>query len=229
MNQYITGTAIRNLREQRKMTQLQLAEILGVSEKTVSKWETMRGLPDITLLEPISDAFGISVPELISGYQIKNANVSANMMRSKFYICPVCGNVIHSMGEAVVHCHGIQLLPAEAEQTDEHHMIFIERQNMAEREKLFAEADAKDKEYENAQKALKLLNEERQYSEFFKWNRLRENDDFAEKSKYVSTANGKEPVTYVDFDSGTLLYEESGYDDTQERRELEQAADMLFG
>ena len=86
-------------------------------------------------------------------------------------------------------------------------------QNMAEREQLFHEADAKDKEYENAQKALKLLNEERQYSEFFKWNRLRENDDFAEKSKYVSTANGKEPVTYVDFDSGTLLYEESGYDD----------------
>ena len=103
MNQYITGTAIKELREQRKMTQLQLAEILGVSEKTVSKWETMRGLPDITLLEPISDAFGISVPELISGYQIKNANVSANMMRSKFYICPVCGNVMHSMGEAVFH------------------------------------------------------------------------------------------------------------------------------
>ena len=83
-------------------------------------------MTDITLLEPISDAFGISVPELVSGYQIKNANVSANMMRSKLYICPVCGNVIHSMGEAVVHCHGIQLLPAEVEQTDEHHMIFIE-------------------------------------------------------------------------------------------------------
>ena len=127
MNQYITGTTIKELREQRKMTQLQLAEILGVSEKTVSKWETMRGLPDITLLEPISDAFGISVPELISGHQIKNANVSANMMRSQFYICPVCGNVIHSMGEVVVHCHGIQLLPAEAEASDEHHMIFIER------------------------------------------------------------------------------------------------------
>lgn len=68
-------------------------------------------------------------------------------------------------------------------------------------------------ELEEAQEAVKLLEEERQYSEFFKWNRLRENDDFAEKSKYVSTANGKEPVTYVDFDSGTLLYEESGYDD----------------
>ncbi len=127
MNQYITGTAIKELREQRKMTQLQLAEILGVSEKTVSKWETAKGYPDITLLEPIADAFRISVPELISGHQIKNANVSANMLRSKFYICPVCGNVIHSMGEAVIHCHGVQLVPAAAELSDEQHMIFIER------------------------------------------------------------------------------------------------------
>ena len=49
------------------------------------------------------------------------------MMRSKFYVCPVCGNVIHGMGEAVIHCHGIQLLPGEAEPGDEHHMAFVER------------------------------------------------------------------------------------------------------
>ena len=127
MNQYITGTTIKELREQRKMTQLQLAETLGVSDKTVSKWETGKGYPDITLLEPIADAFGISLTELISGHRIKNENVSANMIRSKFYICPVCGNVIHSMGEAVIHCHGVGLVPAEAEATDEQHMIFIER------------------------------------------------------------------------------------------------------
>ena len=127
MNQYITAAAIKELREKRKMTQLQLAEILKVSDKTVSKWETAKGYPDITLLEPIADAFGISVPELISGHPVKNENVSANMMRSKFYVCPVCGNVIHSMGEAVIHCHGIQLLPARAEPTDERHRISVER------------------------------------------------------------------------------------------------------
>ena len=127
MDQYITGTTIRQLREQRKMTQLQLAEILGVSDKTVSKWETGKGYPDITLLEPIAEAFRISLTELISGNSIHNENVSANMLRSKFYICPVCGNVIHSMGEAVIHCHGILLTPLESEPTDEHHMIFIER------------------------------------------------------------------------------------------------------
>ena len=127
MNQYVTGAVIKELRERNKMTQLQLAEKLGVSDKTISKWETGKGYPDITLLEPIAGAFRISVTELISGNTIYNANVSANMLRSKFYVCPVCGNAIHSMGEAVIHCHGILLTPSEAESTDERHMVFIER------------------------------------------------------------------------------------------------------
>ena len=127
MNQYITGAAIKELREQRKMTQLQLAEILSVSDKTISKWETGKGYPDITLLESIAAAFGISLTELISGHQIKNSNVSANMLRSGFYVCPVCGNVIHSMGAAVIHCHGLQLMPAEPEAADEHHRISVEK------------------------------------------------------------------------------------------------------
>ena len=127
MNQYITGTTIKELREKKNMTQLQLADILKVSDKTVSKWETAKGYPDITLLEPIADAFEISVPELISGQRIKNENVSANMIRSKFYVCPVCGNVIHSMGEAVIHCHGIQLMPQEAEACDKDHIAIVER------------------------------------------------------------------------------------------------------
>ena len=127
MNQYVTGAVIRELREKNKMTQLQLAERLGVSDKTVSKWETAKGYPDITLLEPVAAVFKISVTELISGNTVHNANVSANMLRSKFYVCPVCGNVIHSMGEAAIHCHGILLTPLEAEPADERHKIFIER------------------------------------------------------------------------------------------------------
>ena len=127
MNQYVTGAVIRELREKNKMTQLQLAERLGVSDKTVSKWETAKGYPDITLLEPIAEVFKISVTELISGNTVHNANVSANMLRSKFYVCPVCGNVIHSMGEAAIQCHGILLTPLEAEPADERHMLSIER------------------------------------------------------------------------------------------------------
>ena len=54
-------------------------------------------------------------------------NVSANMLRSKFYVCPVCGNVIHSMGEFAACCHGIQLIPEVAELSDEKHKFFIEQ------------------------------------------------------------------------------------------------------
>ncbi len=81
MNEYVTGSLIKELRERNKMTQLQLAQKIGVSDKTISKWETAKGYPDITLLEPIADAFSVSVAELLSGNTIFNANISANMMR----------------------------------------------------------------------------------------------------------------------------------------------------
>ncbi len=127
MNQYVTGSVIKDLREKNKITQSQLADMLGVSDKAISKWETGRGYPDITLLEPIAKAFHVSVTELISGTTVSNLNVSANMLRSMFYVCPVCGNVIHSMGQSVVSCHGVTLNPEEAEDTDEAHKIFVER------------------------------------------------------------------------------------------------------
>ncbi|MBR4993172.1 MAG: helix-turn-helix transcriptional regulator, partial [Lachnospiraceae bacterium] len=127
MNQYVTGASIKELRERKKMTQFQFADILGVSDKAVSKWETGKGYPDITMLEPIAKALGVSLTELISGTQIQNKNVSANMLRSKFYVCPICGNVIHSMGESVIYCHGVSLLPEEAEEVDDKHEISIER------------------------------------------------------------------------------------------------------
>ena len=126
MNQYVTGTMIRELREKNHMTQAELAERLYVSDKAVSKWENGKGYPDVSLLESIAGVFGISLSELLSGRAISNINVSGNMLRSKFYVCPVCGNVIHSMGEAAISCHGILLSPVQAEQTDEKHMIFIE-------------------------------------------------------------------------------------------------------
>lgn len=127
MNQYVTGAVIKELREKNKMTQLQLADKLGVSDKTVSKWETAKGYPDITLLQSIAEAFSVSVTELISGNAVYNSNVSANVLKSKFYVCPICGNVIHSMGEAVIHCHGVLLTAETAERSDESHKITVEK------------------------------------------------------------------------------------------------------
>ena len=60
MDSYVTGTAIRQLREAKHMTQAELAEKLAVSAKAISKWETARGLPDISLLEPLAAALGVS-------------------------------------------------------------------------------------------------------------------------------------------------------------------------
>lgn len=126
LNSYITGSIIKKLREDRSLTQTELAQKLCVSDKTISKWETGKGYPDITLIEPLAAALNVSVMELLSGEEIKNSNRSFNMKRSLFHVCPVCGNVILSTGEAVVCCHGITLPPAEAEEADESHGIFVE-------------------------------------------------------------------------------------------------------
>ena len=48
------------------------------------------------------------------------------MTRCKFYVCPVCGNVIHAMGSAVVSCCGIALPPLEAEEPEEGHTVTVE-------------------------------------------------------------------------------------------------------
>lgn len=127
MDNYITGATIKRLREAKGLTQLQLAEEIGVSSKAVSKWETAKGLPDITLIEPLAKALGVSVAELMSGDTVVNKNVSANILRSRFYICPVCGNVIRSTGDAVISCCGISLPPLEAEEVDEAHGITLEK------------------------------------------------------------------------------------------------------
>jgi len=126
MDNYITGMTIKKLRETKGITQTELAEKIGVSSKAVSKWETAKGLPDITLIEPLAKALDVSVVELMSGNPVSNKNVSSNMIRSKFYVCPVCGNIIHSMGEALISCCGITLPPLDAEEPDERHKISIE-------------------------------------------------------------------------------------------------------
>ena len=126
MNAYITSAAIRQLREKQNLTQAELAEKIGVSSKTISKWETAKGLPDISLLQPLAQALGISVIELMNGEHITNQNISANMRRAKFYVCPVCGNIIHSMGDSLVSCCGITLPALEAEEADPAHVLHIE-------------------------------------------------------------------------------------------------------
>ncbi|MBP3939688.1 MAG: helix-turn-helix domain-containing protein [Clostridia bacterium] len=127
MNTYITGATIKRLRESKELTQSQLANAIGISSKAVSKWETSKGLPDITLIEPLAKVLGVSVAELMTGDTVINRNLSANILRSKFYVCPLCGNIIHSTGNAMISCCGITLPALDAEDIDNDHEIIIEK------------------------------------------------------------------------------------------------------
>ena len=127
MNTYVTSATIKQLREQRNLTQSELADLIGVSSKTISKWETAKGLPDVSLLQPLAQALNISLIELMNGEHITNKNISANMLRCKFHVCPVCGNIIQSTGNSVISCCGITLPPLEAEEADADHAVLIQQ------------------------------------------------------------------------------------------------------
>ena len=128
MNNYVTGAVIKALREKNKMTQEELAQKIFVTSKAVSKWETGKGFPDIGLLENLGKALGVSVIELLSGENITNQNKACNMARGKFYVCPICGNIIHTTGEAVISCCGITLpaLESEVNTSDSEHIISVQ-------------------------------------------------------------------------------------------------------
>ena len=223
MNQYVTGAVIKELREKYHFTQAELAEKLNVSDKTVSKWETAKGYPDISLLEPIAKVFGISVTELISGNAISNVNISANVMRLKFYVCPVCGNIIHSMGEAVIQCHGIILKPCQAEETDENHMVFIER--VEDEYYIRIEHDMTKQHYISFVAGLSSdkVQMVKLYPEGNAEARLKING--VRKILFYCNKDGLFSVTPVK----GIDDKQSSYDDISERKELEQTAKMLLG
>ena len=223
MNQYVTGAVIKELREKYHFTQAELAEKLNVSDKTISKWETAKGYPDISLLEPIAKTFGISITELISGNAVKNANVSANVMRSKFYVCPICGNSIHSMGEAVIQCHGIILAPCQEEETDENHKIFIER--VEDEYYVRIEHDMTKQHYISFIAALSSdkLQMVKLYPEGTPEARVKMNG--VKKILFYCNRDGLFSVSVVK----GIDDRQNSYDDTKERKALEESAKLLFG
>ena len=223
MNSYVTGTVIRQLREKKGLTQAALAERIHVSAKTVSKWETGRGYPDISLLEPVAEAFGVSVAELLSGRAVSNRNVSANMLRSRIYVCPVCGNVIQAMGEAAVSCHGIQLAPCEEEPSNEDHKIFLERSGDEYYTRIDHEMTKKHYISFIAGVSDDRMEMVRLYPEGNAEARVRIRG--VRKILFYCNRDGLfriDPVKGIDD-------RERCYEDIEERRELEKAAALLFG
>lgn len=223
MNQYVTGAVIKELREKNHMTQVELAERLGVSDKTISKWETAKGYPDISLLEPLASTLGVSIAELISGNAVSNVNVSANMLRSKFYVCPVCGNVIHSMGEAVIHCHGILLSPCQAEETDENHMVFIERVE----DEFYIRIDHSMTKEHYISFVAAISSDKIQMIKLYPEGNAEARVKINGVKKILFYCN-RDGLFSINIVKG-IDDKQTSYDDVEERRALEQAAKMLFG
>ena len=79
MNQIEIGRFISMVRKQKKLTQKQLAEKLGITDRAISKWENGKSMPDLSLLKPICDILGITINELLSGKYISDDKKKNNL------------------------------------------------------------------------------------------------------------------------------------------------------
>ena len=109
-----TGGLIAQLRRERGLTQREIADALGISNKTVSKWECGLGCPDLALWPELSVVLGADMAQLMEGEITRNRPDSGNISRLRFYVCPLCGNVLFSTGNAAIHCCGRRLEPEKA-------------------------------------------------------------------------------------------------------------------
>ncbi|MBR5156299.1 MAG: helix-turn-helix domain-containing protein [Clostridia bacterium] len=119
------GKLLCGLRKAKGMTQKQVADMLGILPKTVSKWETGNGFPDVSVLPMLADILGVSERVLLNGNLVQNKKESGNIRKTKFYVCPNCGSVMQGTGECDVICCGKPLEPLMIEQTDGKHSINI--------------------------------------------------------------------------------------------------------
>lgn len=126
MDQIKTGSLIRSLRLRQGMTQLALAERLGVSGKAVSKWECGGGAPDIALLPALAEVLGVSARALLRGELEENDKTNGDLKKLLFYRCPGCGNLLFSTDGAEVHCCGQTLAPLAPREPDEGHALRVE-------------------------------------------------------------------------------------------------------
>lgn len=126
MNPEKIGSLIFQLRKEKNLTQKQLGEKLGLSDKTISKWERGLGCPDISLLRDISKIFNVNIEKILLGDLQENDINGGNMKRIKFYVCPNCGNVINSTGDGDFSCCGRKLEALVPKVINENHSINIE-------------------------------------------------------------------------------------------------------
>ena len=121
------GNLIYKLRKEQNMTQLQLAQQMNISDKTVSKWERGLGCPEVSLLPELSKLFGVDLEKLLSGQLEANARLGGDMKKLQFYSCPDCGNIITAMTATSLSCCGRKLQPLQPKRAAEHEMLVVEK------------------------------------------------------------------------------------------------------
>ncbi len=119
------GKLFCDLRKAKGMTQKEVADKLGVVPKTVSKWETGHGFPDVSTVSALANILGVSEKTILSGDLEQNLESANNMKRTKFYVCPCCGSVMQGTGNSQVVCCGKQLEALKAVSADDEHAINI--------------------------------------------------------------------------------------------------------
>ena len=126
MDQQKTGALIRARRLEMGLTQAELAGKLMVSDKAVSKWERGAGSPDLSLLPGLSELLEVDLDRLLAGDLEVNEKQGGNMKKTKFYVCPDCGNILTAMGEASVSCCGRNLKPLTAKKAEGEEKLEVE-------------------------------------------------------------------------------------------------------
>ena len=118
------GKLLCDLRKSKGMTQKQVAQQLGIVPKTVSKWETGHGFPDVSTVSLLAEILGVSEKTILTGEMSRNLEESGNMKRAKFYVCPHCGSLMQGIGNSQIVCCGKQIEPSKAISADNEHANF---------------------------------------------------------------------------------------------------------
>lgn len=120
-----SGKLLRSLRKSKGMTQKEVADSLGVLPKTVSKWETGHGFPDISYVKALSEILEVSTDTILSGALVLNKEENGNMKKIKFYACPHCGSIFQGTGSCRIMCCGKQLESLKTQKCDPKHCIEV--------------------------------------------------------------------------------------------------------
>lgn len=126
MNCEKIGKLICTLRKEKDMTQKQVANLMNISDKAISKWERGLGCPDVSLLPELSQILGVNIEEILLGKVVLNETVAGNMKKLKFHVCPQCGNLVTATGDAGISCCGKRLEPSVATKATGGHLLNIE-------------------------------------------------------------------------------------------------------